>query len=80
MISIRLTRKGRTHLPFYRIVVADSRRARDGRFIEVLGHYNPVEKPAAISVDVTKYDEWIAKGAKPSDTVASLVKSAKKAK
>jgi small subunit ribosomal protein S16 len=78
MLTIRLTRKGRRHRPFYRIVVADSRRARDGRFIEVLGHYDPAPKPAAIKLDTEKIEEWVARGAKLSDTVRSLLKQAKK--
>ena len=79
MLSIRLTRMGRRHHPFYRIVVADSRRARDGRFVEILGHYDPLKKPAEVKVDTEKFDEWINKGAKPSDTVKSLVSKLKKA-
>lgn len=78
MLSIRLTRKGRKHHAFYRIVVADSRRARDGRFVEIIGHYDPLKKPAEITVDFEKYDEWIVKGAKPSDTVNSLLKKHRK--
>lgn len=70
---------GRRHSPFYRIVVADSRRARNGRFIEILGHYNPVKKPVEINIDTEKFDKWLEKGAKPSDTVANLVKQVKKA-
>lgn len=79
MLSIRLTRKGRTHKPFYRVVVADSRRARDGRFIEILGTYDPLKQPEEISIDKEKVDEWIKKGAKPSDTVRSLIKRQVKA-
>jgi small subunit ribosomal protein S16 len=79
MISIRLTRLGRRNHPFYRIVVADSRRARDGRFVEILGHYDPVKQPAELKLDAEKYAEWISKGAKPSDTVANLAKSLAKA-
>ena len=78
MLSIRMTRKGRKHHAFYRIVVADSRRARDGRFVEIIGHYDPLKKPAEITVDFDKYDEWISKGAKPSDTVNSLLKKHRK--
>ena len=77
MISIRLTRIGRSHRPYYRVVVADSRRSRDGRFIEVLGHYDPLPKPAVIEIDTGKVDEWISKGAKVSDTVSSLVRKYK---
>jgi small subunit ribosomal protein S16 len=74
MLSIRLTRMGRRHHPFYRIVVADSRKPRDGRFIEILGHYDPLKKPEELTIDQDKYKQWIDKGAKPSDTVKTLVK------
>ncbi|HUX07486.1 MAG TPA: 30S ribosomal protein S16 [Acidobacteriota bacterium] len=77
MLSIRLTRLGRRNRPFYRVVVADSRRARDGRFIEVVGHYDPVQKPAMVKLDTDKIEEWVGKGAKLSDTVRSLVKQTK---
>lgn len=77
MLSIRLTRLGRRNRPFYRVVVADSRRARDGRFIEVLGHYDPVNKPAVVKLDTDKINEWVGKGAKLSDTVRSLLKQVK---
>ena len=79
MLSIRLTRMGRRHKPFYRVVVADSRRARDGRFIEILGHYDPLKQPEEINIDKEKVNEWIDKGAKPSDTVRSLIKRQDKA-
>lgn len=79
MLSIRLKRMGRRHDPFYRIVVADSRRARNGRFIEILGHYDPVKNPVEINIDSEKVDKWLEKGAKPSDTVANLLKQVKKA-
>jgi small subunit ribosomal protein S16 len=78
MLSIRLTRMGRRHKPFYRIVVADSRKPRDGRFIEILGHYDPLKDPVEVNIDQEKYAEWIEKGAKPSDTVKSLVKDLQK--
>jgi small subunit ribosomal protein S16 len=77
MLAIRLTRKGRKHLPFYRIVVIDSKTRRDGRFTEILGHYDPLKTPKEIKIDVEKYDEWVKKGAQPSDTVKSLVKRVK---
>ena len=77
MLSIRLTRKGKRNRPYYRIVVADSRRARDGRFIEVLGHYDPVRKPVVVEIDVDKVEEWVSKGANLSDTVRSLLKKTK---
>src|SRR5438552_15689062 len=74
MLKIRLRRMGAIRQPHYRIVVADSRSPRDGRFLETLGHYNPLTDPATIKVDVTKYEEWKRKGAQPTDAVASLVK------
>jgi len=77
MLSIRLTRKGRRNRPYYRVVVADSRRARDGRFLEVLGHYDPVQKPAIIELNIDKVEEWVSKGANLSDTVRSLIKQVK---
>jgi small subunit ribosomal protein S16 len=75
---IRLRRIGRKNLPFYRIVVADQEAPRDGRFIEILGTYDPKGQTAAdkIKVDAEKARQWIAKGATPSDTVQSLLKQA----
>ena len=77
MLSIRLTRMGRRHRPFYRIVLADSRRARGGRFIEILGHYDPLAEPELIKIETERVEEWIKKGAQPSDTVRSLLKKVK---
>src|SRR5687767_10853701 len=74
MLKIRLRRMGAIRQPHYRIVVADSRSPRDGRFIESLGHYNPLTDPATIQIDVTKYEDWKKKGAQPTNAVASLVK------
>lgn len=74
MLSIRLRRAGTTKKPHYRVVVADSRCWRDGRFVEVLGHYDPRKSPAAVKIDAERARHWIAKGAKPSETVASLLK------
>src|SRR5437667_8750952 len=74
MLKIRLRRMGAIRQPHYRIVVADSRSPRDGRFLENLGHYNPLTDPATIQVDVTKYEEWKRKGAQPTEAVASLVR------
>lgn len=73
---IRLRRVGRKKQPMYRIVVSESTAARDGRFIDTLGHYNPRTDPAGIHVDVEKARAWLAQGAKPSDTVRSLFKKA----
>ena len=74
MVKIRLRRMGAKKAPFYRIVVADSRYPRDGRFIEELGYYNPMEEPSVVKVDPEKAKEWMAKGAQPTDTVKSLFK------
>ena len=75
-VKIRLRRMGAKKAPFYRIVVADSRYPRDGRFIEELGYYNPQENPAVVKVDVEKAQKWIANGAQPTDTVKALLKKA----
>ncbi|HKB25105.1 MAG TPA: 30S ribosomal protein S16 [Methylomirabilota bacterium] len=72
-VSIRLRRTGTTKRPRYRVVVADSRSPRDGRFIEILGHYNPLTQPPTVSIDRAKVDAWIAKGAQPSNTVRKLM-------
>ena len=74
MLSIRLRRAGATRKPHYRVVVADSREPRDGRFVEVLGHYDPRKDPAVVKIDTERTDYWIGKGAQPSDTVRSLLK------
>ncbi len=74
MLSIRLRRTGSTKRPYYRVVVADSRAWRDGRFVEVLGHYDPRKNPAVVKIDAERAKHWIAKGAKASDTVRSLLK------
>ena len=75
-VKIRLRRMGAKKAPFYRIVVADSRYPRDGRFIEELGYYNPQEDPAVLKVDMEKAQKWIANGAQPTDTVKALLKKA----
>jgi small subunit ribosomal protein S16 len=74
MLSIRLRRTGSTKRPYYRVVVADSRAWRDGRFIEVLGHYDPRRDPAVVKIDAERAKHWIGKGARASDTVRSLLK------
>jgi small subunit ribosomal protein S16 len=74
MLSIRLRRTGSTKRPYYRVVVADSRAWRDGRFIEVLGHYDPRRNPAVVKIDPERAKHWIARGARASDTVKSLLK------
>ena len=74
MLSIRLRRTGAAKRPYYRVVVADSRSTRDGRFVEVLGHYDPRPDPAVVKIDTERAQYWIGKGARPSDTVRSLLK------
>lgn len=74
MVKIRLNRMGAKKNPFYRIVVADSRSPRDGRFIEILGTYDPTKKPAAVTVDEEKVIGWMKNGAQPTDTVRSILK------
>ena len=73
-VKIRLRRMGAKKTPFYRVVVADSRYPRDGRFIEEIGTYNPMVDPAEFKVDAEKAKKWIANGAQPTDTVKVLVK------
>ena len=72
-VHIRLRRTGTTRKPAYRVVVADSRAARDGKFIEVIGHYNPLTNPPTIKIEVDKAEAWIKKGAQPSNTVKNLL-------
>ena len=73
-VKIRLRRMGAKKNPFYRIVVADSRFPRDGRFIEEIGYYNPMEEPSVVKLDPEQAKEWIANGAQPTDTVKALFK------
>ncbi len=73
-VKIRLRRMGSKKAPFYRVVVADSRYPRDGRFIEQVGTYNPMVKPAAVDFDAEKVAKWIGNGAQPTDTVKRLLK------
>ena len=73
-VKIRLRRMGAKKAPYYRIVVADSRYPRDGRFIEEIGFYNPMVEPAEVKVDAEKAKKWIANGAHPTDTVKALFK------
>jgi len=72
-IKIRLTRKGDKKSPFYRIVVADSKSPRDGRFIDILGTYNPLTQPSEIKIDNEKVKHWLDNGAKPTDTAKDLL-------
>jgi small subunit ribosomal protein S16 len=74
MLAIRLRRVGSTKRPYYRVVVADSKAWRDGRFVETLGHYDPRKDPAVVRIDAERAQYWISKGAQPSDTVRSLLK------
>ncbi len=76
MVKIRLRRMGAKKKPFYRIVAADSRYPRDGRFIEELGTYNPLTTPAEVKVDAERVQSWIKNGAQPTETVKSLLKKA----
>ena len=73
-VKIRLRRMGAKKNPFYRVVVADSRYPRDGRFIEEVGFYDPTKEPSVIKVDAEKVEKWIASGAQPTDTVKALLK------
>jgi small subunit ribosomal protein S16 len=78
-VTIRLRREGSSKRPRYRVVVADSRAPRDGRFIEVIGHYNPITQPPTVKIDRDKASAWISKGAQPSNTVKKLIAVAAKA-
>ncbi|HXE81490.1 MAG TPA: 30S ribosomal protein S16 [Vicinamibacterales bacterium] len=73
MLAIRMRRAGSKKRPFFRVVVAESTAARDGSFVEVLGHYDPRANPAKVEIDRERVNYWISKGAKPSDTVRSLM-------
>lgn len=73
-VKIRLKRMGAKKAPFYRLVVADSRSPRDGKFIEEIGYYNPISEPVEIKIDAEKAKKWLDCGAQPSDTVRSLLK------
>ncbi|MBO5421644.1 MAG: 30S ribosomal protein S16 [Clostridia bacterium] len=74
MVKIRLRRMGAKRAPFYRVVVADSKYPRDGRFIEEIGTYNPMTEPAEVKIDAEKAAKWLANGAQPTDTVKDLFK------
>ncbi|HFQ89024.1 MAG TPA: 30S ribosomal protein S16 [Desulfobulbus sp.] len=73
-VRIRLTRKGRKKHPFYRIVVADSQAPRDGKFLDIVGTYDPMQDPAEVKIDHDKLQTWMSRGAKPTTTVQSLIK------
>ena len=74
-VKMRLTRLGDKKSPFYRIVVVDSRKARDGEYIEKVGHYNPTSQPAQVVIDADKAKDWLAKGVQPTETVKALLVS-----
>lgn len=74
MLAIRLTRMGAKKRPFYRVIVAEKRGKRDGKFVEIVGHYNPCSTPAQIVIDQERVQYWIKCGAQPSDTVRSLIR------
>lgn len=76
MVKIRLQRVGAKKAPFYKIVVADSRYPRNGRMIEEIGNYDPMKEPAVINIKQDKVEEWLKKGAQPTDTVRALIKKA----
>ena len=76
MVKIRLRRMGAKKAPFYRVVVADSRFARDGRYIEEIGYYDPTKNPSVVKIDEEKAKQWLSNGAQPTDTVRELLKKA----
>ena len=76
MVKIRLRRMGAKKAPFYRVVVADSRFARDGRFIEEIDYYDPTKNPSVVKIDEEKAKQWLSNGAQPTDTVRELLKKA----
>ncbi len=76
MVRIRLMRMGKKHRPFYRLVVADARAPRDGKFIEILGYYDPIKEPPEIKVDEEKVKEWLKKGAQPTSQAKWVIRKA----
>ncbi len=76
MVKIRLRRMGAKKAPFYRVVVADSRFARDGRFIEEIGYYDPTKEPSVVKIDAERAKQWLDNGAQPTDTVREILKKA----
>lgn len=77
MLTIRLSRFGKKKKPYYRVVVTDQRRPRDGRFVEIVGTYDPLKKPAEIKLNADRVKYWLGCGAQPSDTVRSFIKTQK---
>ncbi|MEI6714458.1 MAG: 30S ribosomal protein S16 [Verrucomicrobiota bacterium] len=78
-VSIRLRREGTTNSPYYKIVVADSRSPRDGKFLEIIGNYDPKQSDVNANLDLARVDYWISKGAQPSETVAAIIRKSRKA-
>lgn len=79
MVALRLNRQGTKDRPYYKIVAVDSRKRRDGRYIEQIGAYNPMAEGTNFTLDLEKAEQWIKNGAQPSDTVRSIIKKARKA-
>jgi small subunit ribosomal protein S16 len=79
MVVIRLRREGTKNTPYYKVVVADQRSPRDGKFIEIIGNYDPKKQGANANIDLARVDYWVGNGAQPSDTVRSLVKQIRRA-
>ena len=79
MVVIRLRREGAKNAPYYKIVVADQRSPRDGKFIEIIGNYDPKKEGSNANIDLGRVDYWVKNGAQPSDTVRSIVKKVRKA-
>jgi len=79
VLMIRLSRIGKKKHPFYRVVVTEKTRPRDGRFVEIVGTYNPAKKPAAVTLDHARVEYWLSKGAQPSETVRSFLRNRKPA-
>ena len=79
MVAIRLRREGTTNTPYYKVVVTDQRSPRDGKFIEIIGNYDPKKKGTNYKVDLARIDHWVKNGAQMSDTVRSIVKKARQA-
>ena len=79
MLTIRLSRIGKKKHPFYRVIVTEKSRPRNGRFVEILGTYDPLKKPAALTIDHDRVNYWLGKGAQPSDTVRSFLRNRKPA-
>ena len=77
-VSIRLRREGTTKRPYYKVVVADKRSPRDGKFIEIIGNYDPRKEGQNASIDISRADYWISKGAQPSDTVRNLIRTVRR--